>query len=55
MTEAERLDVRDKAVIVLCELLFDDPHKIIQQIKTHRLLFLRVSLYLFVLLFIQIN
>jgi hypothetical protein len=46
MAEAERLDIRDKAVIVLCELLFNDPLKIIQQIKTHRLLFLRVSLYL---------
>jgi len=43
MAEAERLDIRDKAVIVLCELLFDDPSKIIQQIKTHRLLFLRFT------------
>jgi len=43
VSEAERLDIRDKAVIVLCELLFDDPVKIIQQIKTHRLLFLRFT------------
>jgi translation initiation factor 5 len=43
LAEAERLDIRDKAVIVLCELLFDDPLKIIQQIKTHRLLFLRFT------------
>jgi len=41
--EAERLDVRDKAVIVLCELLFDDPSKILQQIKTQRVLFLRFT------------
>jgi len=39
--EAERLDIRDKAVVVLCELLFDD--KMVQQIKTHRLLFLRFT------------
>jgi len=43
VAEAERLDVREKAVIVLCELLFDDPSKISQQIKTHRLLFLRFT------------
>lgn len=43
VAEAERLDVRDKAVIALCELLFDDPAKIVQQIKTHRLLFLRFT------------
>jgi translation initiation factor 5 len=43
VTEAERLDVKDKAVIVLCELLFDEPSKILQQIKTHRLLFLRFT------------
>ena len=47
MAEAERLDVKDKAVIVFCELLFDDPSKILQQIKTHRMLFLRVIILLF--------
>ncbi|RWS28847.1 eukaryotic translation initiation factor 5-like protein [Leptotrombidium deliense] len=41
VAEAERLDIRDKAVLVLCELLFDE--KIIQQIKIHRLLFLRFT------------
>jgi len=35
------LDIKDKAVLVLCELLFDE--KMIQQIKTHRLLFLRFT------------
>jgi translation initiation factor 5 len=39
--EADRLDVRDRAVLVLCELLFDD--KMMQQIKTHRGLFLRFT------------
>jgi len=43
VAEAERLDIRDKAVIVLCELLFADSNKIIQQIKTHRNLFLRFT------------
>lgn len=42
VAEAERLDIRDKAVIVLCELFFD-PNKIVQQIKNHRLLFLRFT------------
>lgn len=41
VAEAERLDIRDKAVLVLCELLFDED--IIQQIKTHRVLFLRFT------------
>lgn len=39
--EAERLDIKDKAVLVLCELLLGD--NILQEVKTHRLLFLRVS------------
>lgn len=41
--EAERLDIKDKAVLVLCELLLGD--NILQEVKTHRLLFLRVSLF----------
>lgn len=45
VTEAERLDIKDRAVLALCELLFDE--KILQQIKTHRLLFLRVIIILF--------
>lgn len=39
--EAERLDIKDKAPLVLCELLFDE--NILSQIKTHRLLFLRFT------------
>lgn len=41
VAEADRLDIRDKAVLALCESLFDE--KILIQIKQHRLLFLRVS------------
>lgn len=41
LAEAERLDIRDKAVLVLCELLFDEDF--LQQIKTHRMLFLRFT------------
>lgn len=41
VAEAERLDVKDKAVIALCEALFDS--NILTQIDQHRLLFLRVS------------
>jgi translation initiation factor 5 len=37
--EAERLDIKDKATLVLCELLFDAD--ILAQIRAHRLLFLR--------------
>lgn len=43
VTEAERLDVKDKAVIVVCELLFKDPLKVANVIKTNRNFFLRVS------------
>ncbi|KAI1287656.1 Eukaryotic translation initiation factor 5 [Halotydeus destructor] len=39
--EADRLDVRDKAVIALCELLFDA--KMLTQIKQQRILFLRFT------------
>lgn len=42
VSEAERLDVKDKAVIVLCELLFKDPLKVQNVIKANRTLFLRV-------------
>lgn len=41
VAEAERLEVRDKAVIGLCEHLFNE--KIVQQIKMHRILFLRFT------------
>lgn len=39
VAEAERLEVRDKAILVLCELLFNE--NMIQQIKLHRNLFVR--------------
>lgn len=39
LMEAERLEVVNKAPIVLCELLFDEG--IIAQIKKHKKLFLR--------------
>ncbi|XP_055941320.1 eukaryotic translation initiation factor 5-like [Argiope bruennichi] len=39
--EAERLDIKDKAVLVLCELLLGE--NILQEVKTHRLLFLRFT------------
>lgn len=39
--EAERLDIREKAPLVLCELLLDD--NAVQQITMHRLLFLRFT------------
>lgn len=39
VAEAERLDIRDKAILVLCEVLFNE--NILQQIKNHRLLLLR--------------
>ena len=39
--EAERLEVKDKAVTVLVEVLFDTG--ILQQLKTYRNLFVRVS------------
>jgi translation initiation factor 5 len=39
LSEAERLDIRNKATIVVVELLIDS--NILQQIKTHRKIFLR--------------
>jgi len=39
LLEAERLELKDKAVLVLCELIFNE--NIIQQIKQHRTLFIR--------------
>jgi translation initiation factor 5 len=39
--EAERLDIKEKAPLVLAELLLDT--NILTQIKTYRTLFLRVS------------
>ncbi|KAK2180558.1 hypothetical protein NP493_438g02012 [Ridgeia piscesae] len=41
VTEAERLDIKDKAPLVLAELLFDE--NIMQQIKRFRTLFLRFT------------
>lgn len=40
-TEAERLEIVNKAPIVLCELLFDE--KVLTQVKTHKRLFLRFT------------
>lgn len=42
LTEAVRLEIRDKAVLALIEVLFDE--NILAQIKQHRNLFLRVRL-----------
>ena len=39
MAEAERLDVKDRAVLVLAEILFNE--NILTQIPKHRVLFLR--------------
>ncbi len=41
LAEAERLEVREKAPMVLAELLYDG--NMLQQIKTYRSLFLRVG------------
>ena len=41
MGEAERLDIKDKAPLILGELLYD--HNIVSQIKQYRNLFMRVS------------
>lgn len=41
--EAERLDIKEKAPLVLVELLLDS--EILTQLKTHRNLFCRVSFY----------
>ena len=41
LAEAERLEVKDKAALVLVELLMDE--KVVTQIKQHRKLLLRVS------------
>jgi len=40
--EAERLEVTNKAVLVLCEVLFND-EKIIAKIDAHKLMFLRFT------------
>ena len=44
MAEAERLEMKDKAVLVLAELLLTA--EIIKDLKEHRALFLSVSLYI---------
>jgi translation initiation factor 5 len=41
VAEAERLDIRDKGLLVLLELLFNE--QMLQQIKQHRILFLRFT------------
>ncbi len=43
IAEAERLDIKDKAVLVLAEILFSDA--MVQEIKKYRKLFLRVSFH----------
>lgn len=43
LAEADRVDVKDKAVIVLCELMFKDPLKIQNKIKANRNFFLRFT------------
>ena len=42
LSEAERLEVENKAPIILCELLFSNA-KILAQIKSHKRLFLRFT------------
>ena len=50
MAEADRLDVREKAPLILAELLYDA--EILTQIKKYRTLFLRVTMLdVFVLLY----
>ena len=44
VAEAERLDIKDKAVLALSELLFDK--NMVSQIPQFRALFLRVSVLL---------
>ena len=44
VAEAERLDIKDKAVLALSELLFDK--NMVSQIPKFRALFLRVSVFL---------
>jgi len=44
VAEAERLDIKDKAVLALSEVLFDK--SMISQIPKFRALFLRVSVFL---------
>ena len=54
--EAERLEIRDKAPLVLAELLYDT--NIIAQIKQYRTLFCRVSIpltSLLLLLLLNLN
>lgn len=43
VAEAERLDIKDKAVLALSELLFDK--NMVSQIPKFRALFLRVSVF----------
>lgn len=41
--ESERLDMKEKATIVLCEFLFTNPSKIMEVIKSNKSLFLRFT------------
>lgn len=43
VSEAERLDIKEKAPLVLAELLLDNDKNILQLIKQYRTHFLRVS------------
>ena len=47
VAEAERLDIKDKAVLALSEVLFDK--NMVSQIPKFRALFLRVSCYMYFL------
>ena len=41
VAEAERLEVKEKAAMALCHILFDQ--NILTQLRTHRVLLMRVS------------
>lgn len=43
LAEAERLEIKDKGVLVLCEVLFKDSASVVKMIKLNRNLFFRVS------------
>ena len=43
VAEAERLDIKDKAVLAVAEVLFDE--KILQQIPKYRTVLLRVRIF----------
>jgi len=41
--ENDKFHIRDKAVLYLCEFLFENPNKILQQIKSNQALFLKFT------------